>query len=448
MMIEIVSRAEAGLMTIFGLQEIASAINEFASQELKARVLPRFGRGEVAGAMVLTEPDAGSDLGAVRTMATFDETSGKWYLNGVKRFITNGCADIQLVLARSEEGSTDARGLSLFLVERDETVHIRRIENKLGIHASPTCEIQYNNTPAELVGKRRYGLMRYAMALMNGARLAVSAQALGIAEAAYREAYRYSGERCQFGKPIRALPAVSRLLMSMRGEIEASRALICETGRWVDRLKSYEQLLGESATPDPEIRQKQKQASNLAETLTPLTKYYATEMGNRVCYKAMQVHGGVGYMREFNVERHFRDVRITNIYEGTSQLQIVAAIGKLLGHALDPLLGEWIALDYGPELASLKGQLVEATEALKRATDSLKEKERVIIDYYASDLVDMAAYVVNSWIMLQDARLSERKRHIAQVYIAENLPRIHSAGQAILAADARPLEVSDSLLAT
>ena len=343
MMVEIVSRADAGLMTVFGLQEISAAINEYGTTEMKARLLPRFSRDGVSGAMILTEPDAGSDLGAVQTRATFDESSGKWHINGVKRFITNGCADIQLVLARSEEGSSDARGLSLFVVERDETVRIRRIENKLGIHASPTCEMQYNNTPAELLGKRRYGLMRYAMALMNGARLAVGAQAVGIAEAAYREAYRYATERCQFNQPIRDLPAVRRMLLSMRGEIEATRALICETGRWVDRLKIYEQLVEESATPDPTLRQKQKQASSLAEALTPLTKYYASEMGNRVCYMAIQIHGGVGYMREFNVERHYRDVRVTNIYEGTSQLQVVAATGKLLGHALDGLLDEWAA---------------------------------------------------------------------------------------------------------
>jgi alkylation response protein AidB-like acyl-CoA dehydrogenase len=447
MMVEIISRAEAGLMTIFGLQEIASSINEYGSEEMKARVLPRFSRGEVAGAMVLTEPDAGSDLGSVQTRATLDEASGKWHLNGVKRFITNGCADVQLVLARSEPGSNDARGLSLFLVERDETVHIRRIENKLGIHTSPTCEIQYNNTPAELVGKRRFGLMRYAMALMNGARLAVGAQALGIAEAAYREAHRYSQERRQFNQPIGDLPAVSRMLLSMRGEIEATRALLCETGRWVDRLKGYEQLMGESESPDPAIRQKQKQAANMAEALTPLTKFYATEMGNRVCYLAMQVHGGVGYMNEFNVERHFRDVRVTNIYEGTSQLQIVAAISKLLGHGLDPLLDEWCLHEYGPELAPLKAQLVEVTGMFKRATDSLKGKERDIIDYFASDLVNMAAYIVNAWLLLQDAEVSERKHNLARVYIAEHLPGIRSAGQAILCADSTPLEARGSILA-
>ena len=212
-------------MTVYGLQEIASLIDEYADPETKARVLPRFSRGEISGAMVLTEADAGSDLGAVATRATLDEATGKWHLNGVKRFITNGLADVSVVMARSEEGSSDARGLSMFVVEKDETVKIRRIENKMGIHASPTCEIQYNNTPAILIGKRRFGLMRYAMNLMNGARLAVAAQAMGIAEAAYREADDYSKERIQFGKPIRALPAVGRLLLSMKVDLRGhSRA--------------------------------------------------------------------------------------------------------------------------------------------------------------------------------------------------------------------------------
>lgn len=447
MMVELVSRAEAGLMTIFGLQEIASSINEFGSDEMKQRVLPRFARGEVEGAMVLTEPDAGSDLGSVQTKATLDETTGTWRLNGVKRFITNGCADIQVVLARSEEGSTDARGLSLFLIERDETVRIRRIENKLGIHTSPTCEIQYNNTPAELLGKRRFGLMRYAMALMNGARLAVAAQAIGISEAAYREAFRYASERCQFGKPIRFLPAVARMLMSMRGEIEAARALTCETARWVDLTKAYEQLLASGVNPAPEVRQRAKQTANLSEALTPLTKYYSTEMGNRVCYQAMQVHGGVGYMREFNVERHYRDIRVTNIYEGTSQLQIVAAIGKLLGHAIDTLLDGWCAQAFDPALEPLKAQLVQATALFKQATDALKSKEREVIDYYASDLAEMAVLLINSWLLLKDGLRLESKQELARFYLSEHLPHIQACGQAILEADTTALVASEKLLA-
>ncbi len=434
MMVEVVSRADASLMTIFGLQEISAAINEYGTPEMKARLLPRFSRDGASGAMILTEPDAGSDLGAVRTTATYDEAGGKWYLDGVKRFATNGCADIALVLARSEPGSGDARGLSLFVVERDETVRIRRIENKLGIHASPTCEVQYNHTPAELLGKRRYGLLRYAMALMNGARLAVGAQAVGIAEAAYREAYRYASERHQFNQPICEIPPVARLLTSMRAEIEAARALIAETAHWVDRTKVYEQLVVNTLTPDPALKQKSRQASSLSETLTPLTKYYCSEMGNRVCTQAMQIHGGVGYMREFNVERHFRDVRVTNIYEGTSQLQVVAATGKLLGHALDGLLDEWAGLEYGEALADLKAVLVEENARFKQAADALKAQEREVIDYYAGDLSDMAVYLVNMWLLLQDGRFSERKHALARMYSKEHLVNLQCARQNILEA--------------
>jgi alkylation response protein AidB-like acyl-CoA dehydrogenase len=448
MMVEIVSRAEAGLMTIFGLQEIASSIHDFGSEEMRSRILPRFAQGEVAGAMVLTEPDAGSDLGAVQTRATYDEESDEWRINGVKRFITNGCAEVQVVLARSEEGSTDARGLSFFLVERDETVQIRRIENKVGLHASPTCEIQYNNTPAELIGKRRFGLIRYAMALMNGARLAVAAQAVGIAEAAYREAHRYAHARAQFDQAIHAIPAVSRMLLSMRSEIEAARALIYEAARWVDLEKAYQRRIAESEKPDPADRRRLKQVGKMAEALTPLVKYYATEMGNRVCFTAVQVHGGVGYMREFNVERHYRDIRVTNIYEGTSQLQIVAATGKLMGHALDPLLDEWAAQDYGPELAPLKQQVEEATSLFNRCIDHLKECERDVIDYYASDLTDIGVIVMNSWLVLQDARQSARKRALAQVYIVEHLPKVRSAAAAIQVADPTPLQVRAEVLAS
>jgi alkylation response protein AidB-like acyl-CoA dehydrogenase len=447
MMVEILSRAEAGLMTIFGLQEIASTIAEFGSEEMKARILPRFARGEVSGAMVLTEPDAGSDLGSVQTRATWDEAAGVWRISGAKRFITNGCADVLVVLARSEEGSTDARGLSLFLVERDDTVKVRRIEDKLGLHASPTCELQFDNTPAQLIGKQRFGLIRYAMAMMNGARLAVAAQAVGIAEAAYREAYKYAHERVQFGVPIAYLPAVYRMLLNMRAEIEAARSLVYHTSLWVDLAKAYEQYLAETENPDQSARQRQKDAARLAEALTPLAKYYATEMGNRVCYQAMQVHGGVGYMHDFNVERHFRDIRVTNIYEGTSQLQIVAAIGKLLAHGLDDLLDNWADLDYGPQLEPLKQSLEELNAQLKRCEDHLREKDRAVIDYYANDLVDLAVYTINSWLLLQDARHSENKADIARVYIAEVLPKARVHAAAIMAADETPLRLRERFLA-
>jgi alkylation response protein AidB-like acyl-CoA dehydrogenase len=447
MMVEILSRADPASMSIFALQEVSTTIAEFGDEEMKARILPRFARGEVTGAMVLTEPDAGSDLGAIQTHATYDDAAGVWRLNGVKRFITNGCADVLLVLARSEEGSTDARGLSLFEVEADETVRIRRIENKMGLHASPTCELQFSDTPARLVGQRRYGLIRYTWALMNGARIAVAAQAVGIAEAAYREAYDYAQKRVQFGQSIDNMPAVFRMLLSMRGEIEATRALVYETGRWVDLKKAYEHLKARGKLT-PEGRQRLKQADRMVAVLTPLVKYHASEMGNRVCYQAMQIHGGTGYMREFNVERHFRDVRVTNIYEGTSQLQIVAATSGLLGHTLDNLLDEWAAEDYGPELAGLKSQVEEASLLLNRSIDHMKEQDdRALVDYYAVDLADMALYVLTSWLVLRDARRAERKHELARVYFAETLPKFRGRMAMIQASDPVPLQARNAVLA-
>jgi len=448
MLVEIVARAESGLMTVYGLQEIASMIDEYGDQETKERVLPRFARGEVSGAMVLTEADAGSDLGAVATRATLDEATGRWTLNGVKRFITNGLADISVVLARSEEGSSDARGLSMFLVEKDDTVKIRRIEHKMGIKSSPTCEIQYNNTPCTLIGKRRFGLMRYSMNLMNGARLAVAAQALGIAEAAWREADRYSKERIQFGKPIRVLPAVGRLLLSMRVDLEATRALLAETATWVDLWKVYEKAVGDGSDVDPATRARLKACATIAETMTPMVKYCSTEMGNRVCYQSMQVHGGVGYMKEFNIERLFRDVRITNIYEGTSQLQVVAAIGKLLNRSLDPLFAEWEAAEYPADMAAEKATLIELTDVYQSAVDALKaQPDRAKVDYYACDLVDQAVWLTCSWLLLRDTNVLESKKSIARSYIASIAPRLRAAAGIVTESNAVPLDAITALLA-
>jgi len=449
MIIEIVSRADSSLMSVFGLQELASiSISEYGDEEMKARILPSMVRGElVGGAMVLTEPDAGSDLGSIQTRATFDEESQEWRINGVKRFITNGSADVLLVLARSEEGSKDARGVSMFEVTADETVHVRRIEKKMGFHGSATCELEFCNTPARLVGKRQYGLIRYAMAMMNGARLAAGAQALGIAEAAYREAYRYAQKRIQFGQTIDQIPAVYRMLLSMRGEIVAARALLYETSRWVDLGKAYERKK-KSGELNPEDKQKLKQVNRLISVLTPLVKYQSSEAANRVCFQAMQVHGGAGYMREFNVERHFRDARVTNIYEGTSQLQVVAATIGLLGHALDNLLDEWAAQDFGEELADLKARVEEATALFNRTIDHLKEEEdRALIDYYASDLVDIAIYVINLWLVLQAARESEQKRELARFYFGETMPKIRGKVAILQAIDPTPVEAKDVILA-
>ncbi|NIM95125.1 MAG: acyl-CoA dehydrogenase [Anaerolineales bacterium] len=448
MSVEIISRADSTLMSVHGLQEIAALmICEHGDEEMKVRILPRMVQGELnGGAMVLTEPDAGSDLGSVQARATFDEETEEWRLTGVKRFITNGSADVLLVVARSEEGSKDARGVSMFEVTADETVRVRRIENKMGFHASATCEIEFCNTPARLIGKRRFGLIRYAMAMMNGARLAVGAQALGIAEAAYREAYRYAQKRIQFDQTIDQIPPVYRMLLSMRGEIEATRALLYETAYWVDLGKALERKK-ERGNLDSEDRKRLKELNRLLGVLTPLVKYHSSESANRVCFQAMQVHGGAGYMREFNVERHFRDARVTNIYEGTSQMQVVAATGGLLGHALDNLLNEWATQDYGEELSDLKSRVEEATALFNRSIDHLKEEEnRALIDYYASDLTDIAVHVINSWLVLQAARDSERKRELARFYIGETMPKIRGSVAILQAIDPTPVEAKDIIL--
>ena len=450
MIVEIMSRADPSLMGVFGLQEIAAiVISEFGDEEMKRRILPRLISGDLnGGAMVLTEPDAGSDLGSVQTRAVLDEETGDWRISGVKRFITNGCADVLLVLARSEPGSRDARGLSLFEVTADQSVRIRRIEHKLGLRASATCEIQFRETPARLIGKRRFGLIRYAMAMMNGARLAVAAQAVGIAEAAYREAYAYAQKRVQFGGTIDRIPAVYRMLLSMRAEIESTRALLYETARWVDLTKAYTRLKDRGAL-DTEGRNRLKEASRLSDVLTPLVKYNASEMSNRVCYKAVQVHGGVGYMREFAVERLSRDARVTSIYEGTSQLQIVAATGGLLGHALDGLLAGWSSEEYGPELTGLKGRVDEATALFSRCIDHLKEVEsREIIDYYAADLADLAVAIVSSWLVLRDARELPRKHDLARIFIADQMPRVRGLVEVLRAIDPAPVELKDTVLET
>ncbi|MCG8568699.1 MAG: acyl-CoA dehydrogenase family protein, partial [Spirochaetes bacterium] len=314
MAIEMVSRADAALMNLFGLQDIAETVNKFADENIKELFLPRFCNGEVTGSMALTEPDAGSDLQAVQLKA-FQDEDGKWYLNGVKRFITNGCGQISLVLARSEEGTKDGRGLSMFLYERDEHMIIRRIENKLGIHGSPTCELQFNNAPAILIGKRKMGLIRYVMSLMNGARLAIAAQGLGIAEAAYQEAYKYAEERVQFKQSIKEFLPVSEMLANMRLKIEAGRTLLYETSKIVDIKDGLEELIKEHPEKSNELRPQLKRYTNYAALFTPLAKAYNTEIANEVAYDGIQIHGGTGFMKEFNAERHYRDARITNIYE-------------------------------------------------------------------------------------------------------------------------------------
>jgi alkylation response protein AidB-like acyl-CoA dehydrogenase len=322
---EIVSRADGGFANIWGLQDCAETIHEFASDEIKEEFLPRINEGATCS-MDLTEPDAGSDLQAVQLKATWDEANNCWRLNGVKRFITNGDADIKLVLARSEEGTKDGRGLSYFVYDKkDQGVIVRRVENKMGIKGSPTCELVFKNAPSKLVGNRRMGLIKYVMSLMNGARLGVGAQSVGISEAAIREAIKYAQEREQFGKSIIQFPAVYELLQNMRAKNDAARSILYETARAVDMYKLIEEnAKGRALTP--EERAEMKHFNRNADALTPMLKLMSSEYCNQICYDAVQIHGGTGYMKDFPVERMYRDARITTIYEGTSQLQVVAAI--------------------------------------------------------------------------------------------------------------------------
>ncbi len=422
MAVEMISRGDAALMNLFGLQDIAETIHRFGDGEIQREYLPKFSSGAVTGAMALTEPDAGSDLQAVQTRAYQDE-NGNWYLSGVKRFITNGCGDVLLVLARSEDGTVDARGLSLFVCER-EGVQVRRIENKLGIHGSPTCEIQFNDTPCKLIGERRRGLITYVMSLMNGARLGVSAQALGIAQAAYVEAFKYAHEREQFGKTIHHFPAVAEMLINMKVNIETCRSLLYATARAVDARDELERLVNRARSlgqPFKDLNDRLKQAARVATFLTPFTKYMVTELSNQICYDAIQVHGGTGFMQEFNVERHYRDVRVTNIYEGTSQLQIVAATGGAVTGVLDHLFDEYEQQAYRGELRPLHQQLMEIRKRFKECQDFLAaKKDAAYQELQAHNLVEMYGSIYVGYLVLNEATISAKKLLVAKKYISDS----------------------------
>ncbi|MEZ5125394.1 MAG: acyl-CoA dehydrogenase family protein [Thermoleophilia bacterium] len=447
MIVEMVSRADPALMNIFGLQDIAETVNKFASDEIKKAYLPRFASGEVTGSMALTEPEAGSDLQNVQLKATLMD-DGTWRLNGVKRFITNGCGRLSLVLARSEDGTTDARGLSMFLYERDEHMRIRRLEDKLGIHGSPTCELQFDDAPALLVGERRRGLTTYVMSLMNGARLAIAAQAQGIAEAAYRAATKYSRERIQFGAPIGDLTAVRAMLADMKVGIEAARALLYETALIVDTKESLEHRLeqiarGDASADDATIKAMRtdlKHHTRLAALFTPMAKACCTEMANTVAYESLQIHGGSGYMRDFAVERHTRDARITNIYEGTTQLQVVAAIGGILGGTLSARLDEYDAEDLGatPELLErvrhMRTRLLEAIVKV-RELDDVRFR-----DFHARRLVEMAIDIASSYLILRTAQDDARKLLVARYFIDGAQMRTEAATTRILRDDPAALD--------
>ncbi len=420
MAIEMVSRADASLMNLFGLQDIAETINKFSNDEQKEEFLPQFASGEATGAMALTEPDAGSDLQAVNLKATQDE-NGNWRLNGVKRFITNGNGDILLVLARSEEGTKDGRGLSMFVCYGGEAVKVRRIENKLGIHGSPTCELQFNDTPAQLVGKRKFGLIKYVMDLMNGARLGVSAQALGISQAAYEEALSYAKAREQFGKAIYDLPVVANMLIDMRVALESDRSLLYATAQSVDmrdKLEEHAAHLKAQGRDSSDVTRRQKYHSKVAALLTPMCKYTLTENANKIAYDSLQIHGGTGYMREFKVERLARDARITNIYEGTTQLQVVAAIGGVINDILKEHFEEKEQQQYKGNLQQLADQLKEIRELFLDNLKYVQDKnDKNFQDVAAKELVELYSYLFVGYLLLDEAQIEPRKVFIANRYI-------------------------------
>lgn len=414
---DIVSRADAGFVNIWGLQDCAETINEFADEDQKSRFLPRISNGETA-AMDLTEPDAGSDLQAVQLKAHFNEADGKWYLNGVKRFITNGDAHVSLVLARSEAGTNDGRGLSMFIYDRThKAVTIRRLENKMGIKGSPTCELVFKDAPAELVGSRKMGLIKYVMALMNGARLGIGAQSIGVSEAAYREALTYAHEREQFGKSIIKFPAVYEMLAVMKSKLDASRTLLYETARYVDIYKTYMHI-SEERKLEAEEREEMKRYQKLADFFTPLLKGIASEYCNQLAYDAIQIHGGSGFMKDYPVERIYRDARITSIYEGTTQLQVVAAIrGVTTGGYLDRIR-EFEMMELRPELHGYRRTLIGMTDEYERAVKAVVDvKDNEYIDFHARRLVEMAGNIVMGYLLLLDTQRDERYKTSTDIFI-------------------------------
>lgn len=414
---DMVSRADAGFVNIWGLQDCAETIYEFADEDQRQRFLPRVCAGETM-AMDLTEPDAGSDLQAVMLKATYNEADGTWHLNGVKRFITNGDGHIALVLARSEEGSHDGRGLSMFIYDRnDGGVTVRRIENKMGIKGSPTCELVFKNAKAELCGARRMGLIKYVMALMNGARLGIAAQSVGVSEAAYREALSYAHDRKQFGKPIIEFPAVFEMISLMKAKLDASRSLLYETTRFVDVYKIYEDIARERSLT-PEERQEMKKYQRLADAFTPMAKGMGSEFCNQNAYDAVQVHGGSGFMKDYACERIYRDARITSIYEGTTQLQVVAAIRHVTTGTYLNQINAYAAEEYAPETSELKERLVKMTalyeEALKTVVDN---KNTEYTDFHARRLVEMAGHIIMGYLLLGDTTRNEKFLKSANVYV-------------------------------
>ncbi len=415
---DIVSRADAGFQNLWGLQDCAETLYQFADEDQKARFLPAVTKGATMS-MDLTEPDAGSDLQAVMLKATYNESEDAWYLNGVKRFITNGDSDIHLVLARSEADSTDGRGLSMFVYDKQNGgVDVRRIENKMGIKGSPTCELVFKNAKAELVGSRRLGLIKYVMSLMNGARLGIMSQAVGLCEAAYREAYSYAIQRRQFGKAIIHFPAVYEMIANIRAKTDASRAMLYETARFVDMYKVLEDISKDRKLTHEE-RDEMKYYSRLADAFTPLGKGMTTEFANETTYDAIQIHGGSGFMKDYKCERLYRDARITNIYEGTTQLQVVAAIRHVTTGTYLKRIKEYEVMQLSPELEALRRPLTKMTKMYEKLLEVVTEpKDSEYLDFHARRLVEIAGHIIMGYLLLLSANEdAELYRRSAEVYI-------------------------------
>ena len=413
---DIVSRADAGFENLWGLQDCAETIYEFADDDQKERYIKRVCEGETMS-MDLTEPDAGSDLQSVMLKATQKE-DGSWVLNGVKRFITNGDSDIHLVLARSEEGTKDGRGLSMFIYDkRNGGVNVRRIENKMGIKGSPTCELVYKDAPAELCGSRKLGLIKYVMALMNGARLGIAAQSVGISEAAYREALDYAKDRKQFGKAIIEFPAVAEILSVMKAKLDASRALLYACARFVDIYKIYDDIAKERPLTKEE-KLEAKAYSKLADAFTPLAKGMGSEFCNQNTYDCIQIHGGSGFMKDYKCERLYRDARITSIYEGTTQLQVVAAIRHVTTGTYLNFINEALSAETAEKHAEAKKLLNEMAEQYEAAVKSVLEvKDQAYTDFMARRLVEMAGHTVMGCLLLEEAGRNEAFDRSLEVYV-------------------------------
>ena len=426
---EIIAAADAGFQNIWSLQSCIDTLYEFGSEEQRQKFIPRICAGETMS-MDLTEPDAGSDLQRVMLKATQDE-DGTWRLNGVKRFITNGDSDIHLVLARSEEGTKDGRGLSMFIYDkRDGGVTVRHIEHKLGIHGSPTCELVYKNAKAELCGNTRLGLIKYVMALMNGARLGIAAQSVGVEQEAYNEGLAYAKERAQFGEKIINFPAVYDMLSRMKAKLDAGRSLLYCCARYVDIYKALEDIARDTKLT-PEERQEMKKYTRLADAFTPLAKGMNSEYANQNAYDAISIHGGSGFIMEYKCQRLFRDARIFSIYEGTTQLQVVAAIRYITNGTYLSIIKEMLENEVSDDLKALKERVAKLVDLYEAAINKVKEaNDQAVHDFLARRLYNMTGDIVMSLLILDDAtKAPEMFAKSANVYVrmAEEEVLGHSA---------------------